>query len=191
MVSSVIRYDARERRNELLLEVKNSLVDKWLSLTGDVQLSKHIACLVVDSKKDESKIKEIFEFVSMLFASKGLGLENAIEYMSNHREVLESSKIKIIAMLSVLSIAHLEDEALLEYPKVFSGNYTVDRMYSSVKRQNDTDVSMDSVLHKYEEERKLPDTDLVALSNIKLKMFMENYLKNQTKNINNSKETRL
>ena len=182
MISSVLTYDSRERKVRELIQIKNSLAEKWLGITGNVELSTIIANAIVDEQQDENKILANYELILKMFNSKGFDSEEAIKYINFNSYLLFLPINRIANVLAVLAIAHIEEEVFFCVPNMFSTKNSIKRIYGAAKKSSSrgNNTSLVGIMKDFEEQR---EDEEIKLSDIKLRMLTDCYLKNlDTKN---------
>ena len=73
--------------------------------------------------------------VKKIFAANGFNEQQAIEYINQNKYIFEVGYARLLAMLSVLSIAKLDNKAVFENPVyLINEKHNISRMYDAIKK---------------------------------------------------------
>ena len=79
--------------------------------------------------------KKTIMLVKKIFAANGFNEEQAIEYINQNKYIFEVGYARLLAMLSVLSIAKLDNKAVFENPVyLINEKHNISRMYDAIKK---------------------------------------------------------
>lgn len=79
--------------------------------------------------------KKTIMLVKKIFAANGFNEEQAIEYINQNKYIFEVGYARLLAMLSLLSIAKLDSKAVFENPVyLINEKHNISRMYDAIKK---------------------------------------------------------
>lgn len=124
--------DRRDAYAKADLEMNFKIFTKELgnSVTGKV-----VANSICYGTNTIESARKTIALIKKIFVANGFTEEQAVEYINNNKYIFEMSYAKLVSMLSVLSIARLDNKAVFENPVyLINEQHSVSRTYDAIKK---------------------------------------------------------
>ncbi len=124
--------DRRDAYAKVDLEMNFKIFTQELgnSVTGKV-----VANSICYGTNTIESAKKTIALVKKIFVANGFTEEQAIEYINQNKYIFEVGYAKLVSMLSILSIAKLDNKAVFENPVyLINEQHNIARMYNAIKK---------------------------------------------------------
>lgn len=124
--------DRRDAYAKVDLEMNFKIFTQELgnSVTGKV-----VANSICYGTNTIESARKTIALVKKIFVANGFTEEQAVEYINNNKYIFEMSYAKLVSMLSILSIAKLDNKAVFENPVyLINEQHNIARMYNAIKK---------------------------------------------------------
>ena len=124
--------DRREAYSRVDLETNFRTFGKELGNAATAKVAANSICYGTNTVES---VKKIIMLVKKIFAANGFNEQQAIEYINQNKYIFEVGYARLLAMLSVLSIAKLDNKAVFENPVyLINEKHNISRMYDAIKK---------------------------------------------------------
>ena len=122
----------REAYARVDLETNFSTFGKELGNAVTAKVAANSICYGTNTVEG---VKKTIMLVKRIFAANGFNEEQAIEYINQNKYIFEVGYARLLAMLSLLSIAKLDSKAVFENPVyLINEKHNISRMYDAIKK---------------------------------------------------------
>lgn len=122
----------REAYARLDLETNFNAFSKELGNAATAKVAANSICYGTNTVES---VKKIIMLVKKIFVANGFNEQQAIEYINQNKYIFEVGYARLLAMLSVLSIAKLDNKAVFENPVyLINEKHNISRMYDAIKK---------------------------------------------------------
>lgn len=124
--------DRRDAYAKVDLEMNFKIFTQELgnSVTGKVVANS--ICYGINTIESARKT---IALVKKIFVANGFTEEQAVEYINQNKYIFEVGYAKLVSMLSILSIAKLDNKAVFENPVyLINEQHNIARMYNAIKK---------------------------------------------------------
>ncbi|MCI7332761.1 MAG: hypothetical protein MSH48_03735 [Mollicutes bacterium] len=122
----------REAYARLDLETNFNAFSKELGNAATAKVAANSICYGTNTVESA---KKTIMLVKKIFAANGFNEQQAIEYINQNKYIFEVGYARLLAMLSVLSIAKLDNKAVFENPVyLINEKHNISRMYDAIKK---------------------------------------------------------
>ena len=122
----------REAYARVDLETNFSTFGKELGNAVTAKVAANSICYGTNTVEG---VKKTIMLVKRIFAANGFNEEQAIEYINQNKYIFEVVYARLLAMLSLLSIAKLDSKAVFENPVyLINEKHNISRMYDAIKK---------------------------------------------------------
>lgn len=124
--------DRRDAYAKVDLEMNFKIFTQELgnSVTGKV-----VANSICYGTNTIESARKTIALIKKIFVANGFTEEQAVEYINNNKYIFEMSYAKLVSMLSILSIAKLDNKAVFENPVyLINEQHNIARMYNAIKK---------------------------------------------------------
>lgn len=122
----------REAYARVDLETNFSTFSKELGNAATAKVAANSICYGTNTVEG---VKKTIMLVKRIFAANGFNEEQAIEYINQNKYIFEVGYARLLTMLSLLSIAKLDNKAVFENPVyLINEKHNISRMYDAIKK---------------------------------------------------------
>lgn len=157
---------------------------------GDNQIALYASKQVSFGQNTIEGIIATIKLIENIFASKGFSKEEASAFISKNRHIFERTYKDHVSVLAILSIIHLDDEAIFERPGYMQEKHNLGRLYDAVKtiRAYEEDPSLERVRQIEKDETKEID---YGLTKEKLAIYQKSYLSTLKRKVENQNKEKV
>ena len=124
--------DRRDAYAKVDLEMNFKIFTQEL---GNAVTGKVVANSICYGTNTIESAKKTIALVKKIFVANGFTEEQAIEYINQNKYIFEVGYAKLVSMLSILSIAKLDNKAVFENPVyLINEQHNIARMYNAIKK---------------------------------------------------------
>ncbi len=115
------------------------------------------------------------KLIENIFASKGFSREEAFDFISKNRHIFERTYREHVSVLAILSILHLDEEAIFNRPGFIQEKHNLGRLYDAIKtvRESSEEATLEKVKSIEKDESKEVE---YKLTKDKLSIYQKSYL---------------
>lgn len=125
----------KERRNAYARVDLETNFKKFSQELGNAATGKVVANSICYGTNTIESVRKTIALVKKVFVANGFTEEQAIEYINQNKYIFEMSYAKLLLMLSVLSIAKLDNKAVFENPTfLINEQHSIARVYNAIKK---------------------------------------------------------
>lgn len=120
-------------------------------------------------------IMATIKLIENIFASKGFSREEAFDFISKNRHIFERTYREHVSVLAILSILHLDEEAIFNRPGFIQEKHNLVRLYDAIKtvRESGEEATLEKVKSIEKDESKEVE---YKLTKDKLSIYQKLYL---------------
>lgn len=130
------------------------------------------------------------KLIENIFASKGFSREEAFDFISKNRYIFERTYREHVSVLAILSILHLDEEAIFNRPGFIQEKHNLGRLYDAIKtvRESGEEATLEKVKSIEKDESKEVE---YKLTKDKLSIYQKSYLSTLKNKVDNQSKGRV